>query len=103
MEKLECQGCDGTGRSREPDYDGSGCAGCGGFGHVAVKSSCYKCGREGWFPTRAISMYEGRRYRSIDGLVMVFRYKQNIISNRQICLRCDHVSGGQGKGIEGEK
>lgn len=63
MNKITCK--------KEHDHK-NGCDFCGGYKYVFIKYRCSLCHRIGWFSPGPISVYEGKRYYSIDGLEMVY-------------------------------
>lgn len=63
MNPILCQAC-----ACKPKE--SGCDVCGGFGVVFVTISCEKCDRTGLVRPDAFTSYEGKKWRTVDGLTM---------------------------------
>lgn len=61
----------------------NGCSTCGGYGHVYARSHCPSCKKSGYFRPGAYTLYEGKRYKSMDGLRMVARMNAD-----DICEEC---------------
>lgn len=74
MKTIECQA--------NHDKNG-GCRVCGGYGIILAQRQC-GCGRTGWFRPGAFTTYEGKHYRSFDGLDWVAHPK-----TRDNCIHCE--------------
>ena len=80
--EITCKKCFGK---KELQSETGGCPGCGGFGYIAKKQQCPTCDRWGYFrPLNGMTVYEGKRYYSIDGLEMVAHIDR--FSN---CVHCE--------------
>lgn len=60
-----------------------GCSTCGGYGSVIVKSFCGKCKKPYWGRPGNYTMYEGKRWRSFDGLAI-----RSSMEHGVVCAEC---------------
>lgn len=63
-EREPCPVCVGKGGR-------TGCTRCGGYGYIAESRLLTCCSRVAWFRPGAFTKYEGKEYRSYDGVEMV--------------------------------
>lgn len=64
------------------DQPKNGCPSCGGYGYVLSVTRCHKCFKPYWARPGVHTIYEGKRWRSFDGLKMV------VHKGTSICLEC---------------
>jgi hypothetical protein len=77
-QKLICKKC-----FDQPNDDG--CK-CGGYGYVAALKLCPSCGESGYFRPGAMTLYEGKKYSSLDNLEMVAH-----LDRPDNCLKCEEA------------
>lgn len=75
---IPCQACNGR------SGNGIGCGVCGGYGFVLQRIECPLCKRQALFRPAAHTMYEGKRFRSLDGLEFVF-----YMETGSTCIHCE--------------
>ena len=79
--KIECK----DERCLGPD---EGCPTCGGYQYVLGPAKCTKCSRMGLVNPGARTVYEGRRFRTIDGVGFVYTdLKSEKIE--MLCFQCE--------------
>lgn len=72
---IECQA---------PHDSGGGCTHCGGYGFVFHKVPvCEKCHVEAWVRPGAWTIYEGKTWRTVDGLLVV-----HVGLDKRLCGKC---------------
>lgn len=50
-----------------------GCGSCGGYGFIMSEVElCSKCKRKGWVRPGAHTVYEGKTFRTVDGIDLVY-------------------------------
>lgn len=64
----------------------NGCPSCSGFGYVLELAKCHACFRTYWVRPGVHTMYEGKRWRTFDGLAMVVK------DGRSVCFECGEKS-----------
>lgn len=64
----------------------NGCSTCGGYGVVVLESACRVCQRRFWVRPGVHTVYDGKTYRTFDGLEMVWRKEGSL------CLSCDKTA-----------
>jgi hypothetical protein len=73
-DQIPCQGC---------APEATGCETCGGYKFVLCVGACDDCGRTYWTRPGVYTSWEGKRYRSLDGLALVCR------ADGVRCVPCD--------------
>lgn len=85
-EVIPCQNCtDRTQREIKRD----GCRVCGGYGIIATQNAC-DCGRLAWLRPGAHTVYQGKRFFSMDGLEFVYT------QGKVLCHHCEKIYGRPG-------
>jgi len=77
MEPIKCQACEG-----KPQKEG--CSTCGGSGCVFGVFKCLGCGRWSLVRSGSHTTYEGKRWRSVDGLGFTDHAKSHAL-----CHHCE--------------
>ena len=77
MEQISCQG---------KYCMKNGCPTCGGTGIVFEKDRC-RCGQEYWTRPGVVHEWEGKCYRSVDGLLIICH-----LTEPNGCEKCEGVS-----------
>jgi len=64
-DQIPCQACD-------PEAE-TGCSVCGGYKVVLARGMCSGCGTRYWHRPGVYTSFDGKRWRTFDGLEMVCR------------------------------
>lgn len=87
MNDIYCQQCTPEQR-RSKDY--KGCYTCGGYGILYVVAKCPGCGTKYYDRMGAFTIYEGKQFRSMDGLVLTYGMKNGMCVVVK-CSKCGEV------------
>ena len=79
MKDIKCQNCNG----------GEPCPACGGYGIVFAVARC-ACGNEYYTRMGAFTIYEGKTFRTMDGLII----KYGVINGGCIVTSCSKCEEG---------
>jgi hypothetical protein len=92
MKRIKCQNskCSKT----HPAYENNGCGTCGGYGYVFQRGSLSCCGRSYWVRPGAFTVYNGKEYKTMDGIGLIYR-----IPGKTVCDECYMI---EDYGVDGD-
>ena len=77
MKRIKCQNSKCS--ANNPAYKNKGCTVCGGYGDIFIRSRVTCCGKQCWIRPGAFTVYDGKQYKSVDGLGLIYRIKGGIV------------------------
>ena len=85
MNRIKCQGS---------DCKKNGCYSCGGYGYVLETAQCSNCLQEYWTRPGNYTIYDGKKFTSIDGLEITFHLSTDgkEMKTKTTCSKCPQGS-----------